>query len=355
MLKNLILTACLFLCLTRVDAQRRKPAGPPAAPHLEELPQRPLDTLPTDDPETKVILYSNNTWSFYRPSLRTLDSLPVYAQHWDTSQVFAYKSIEYADLPPVIDLKIVKDLSEFTPPVVGNVLSKYGPRRRRNHNGVDIPLKVGEPIRAAFDGRVRYAKYNTGGFGNLVIVRHPNGLETWHAHLSKLNVQVNEYVKTGQVIGFSGNTGRSRGPHLHFEMRYCDQTFDPEFIIDFPTGCLKYQTFALEKSFFNIHSRASEILEEDDDDFPLLASAEGDSTTTSTDILARIAEAQNKEKAESQRSTLSQSTAVYHTIRSGDMLGKLAIKYGVSIDQICRLNKISRTTILQLGRKLRIK
>ena len=321
MLKNLILTVCLFLCLTRVDAQRRKPAGPPAAPHLEELPQRPLDTLPTDDPETKVILYSNNTWSFYRPSLRTLDSLPVYAQHWDTSQVFAYKSIEYADLPPVIDLKIVKDLSEFTPPVVGNVLSKYGPRRRRNHNGVDIPLKVGEPIRAAFDGRVRYAKYNTGGFGNLVIVRHPNGLETWHAHLSKLNVQVNEYVKTGQVIGFSGNTGRSRGPHLHFEMRYCDQTFDPEFIID----------------------------------FPLLASAEGDSTTTSTDILARIAEAQNKEKAESQRSTLSQSTAVYHTIRSGDMLGKLAIKYGVSIDQICRLNKISRTTILQLGRKLRIK
>ena len=122
MLKNLILTVCLFLCLTRVDAQRRKPAGPPAAPHLEELPQRPLDTLPTDDPETKVILYSNNTWSFYRPSLRTLDSLPVYAQHWDTSQVFAYKSIEYADLPPVIDLKIVKDLSEFTPPVVGNVL-----------------------------------------------------------------------------------------------------------------------------------------------------------------------------------------------------------------------------------------
>lgn len=96
-------------------------------------------------------------------------------------------------------------------------------------------------------------------------------------------------------------------------------------------------------------------MEEDDDDFPLLASAEGDSTTTSTDILARIAEAQNKEKAESQRSTLSQSTAVYHTIRSGDMLGKLAIKYGVSIDQICRLNKISRTTILQLGRKLRIK
>lgn len=87
---------------------------------------------------------------------------------------------------------------------------------------------------------------------------------------------------------------RSRGPHLHFEMRYCDQTFDPEFIVDFQTGQLKYQTFALEKQFFNIHSRASEILEEDDDDFPLLASAEGD--TASGDILERIAAAQKKEE-----------------------------------------------------------
>lgn len=107
----------------------------------------------------------------------------------------------------MVDLNLVKDLSGFKAPVVGSVLSKYGPRGRRNHNGVDIPLKIGEPIYAAFDGKIRYAKYNTGGFGNLVIVRHENGLETWHAHLSKLNVKVNDYVKCGQVIGFCGSTG----------------------------------------------------------------------------------------------------------------------------------------------------
>ena len=354
--KSAILISAGLLTVAVTQGQsRRRASSPPPPPDIEDLPRRPVDTLSTDDPETRVILYSNNTWSFYRPTLQTQDSLPVYTQHWDTSQVFAYKSIAHGDLPAVVELNLVGDLSEFRAPVVGNVFSKYGPRRRRNHNGVDIPLKVGEPVCATFDGKVRYAKYNTGGYGNLVIVRHKNGLETWHAHLSKLNVAVNDYVKTGQVIGFSGNTGRSRGPHLHFEMRYCDQTFDPEFIIDFPTGHLKYQTFALEKSFFNIHSRASEILEEDDEyDFPLLAAGDGDSTAaTSADILARIAEAQ--QKTEKKDAKISSDNALYHTAQSGDMLGKLALKYGVSIDQICRLNNIKRTTILSLGKKLRIK
>ena len=258
----------------------------------------------------------------------------------------------------MVELKLVDDLAQFKSPVTGKVLSKYGPRRRRNHNGVDIPLRPGEPVYATFDGRVRYAKYNTGGYGNLVIVRHRNGLETWNAHLSKLNVKPNDYVKAGQVIGFSGNTGRSRGPHLHYEMRYQDQTFDPEFIVDFETGQLKYQTFALEKSFFNIHSRASEILEEEDEyDLPLLTSNDsGDST--SQDILDQIAEAQQKEKkaaVQQKQAGISSSGAIYHTIKSGDMLGKLAIRYGVTIDQICRLNGITRNTVLRLGKKLRIK
>ena len=220
----------------------------------------------------------------------------------------------------MVELKLVDDLTQFKSPVTGKVLSKYGPRRRRNHNGVDIPLRPGEPVYATFDGRVRYAKYNTGGYGNLVIVRHRNGLETWNAHLSKLNVKPNDYVKAGQVIGFSGNTGRSRGPHLHYEMRYQDQTFDPEFIVDFETGQLKYQTFALEKSFFNIHSRASEILEEEDEyDLPLLTSNDsGDST--SQDILDQIAEAQQKEKksgrtAKTGRHQFQRSNLSHHQVR----------------------------------------
>lgn len=344
---------------TPLFGQTRKPVvRKPVTLKLEDLPKIPIDTIATNDPESKIIIFSNNTWEYYRPTLVSMDALPVYTKNWDTSHVFSYRSIELADLPAVIDINLVSALNEFKSPIKGRVLSKYGPRGRRNHNGVDIPLKTGEPIYATFDGKIRYAKFNTGGFGNLVIIRHPNGLETWNGHLSKLNVSVGDYVKAGQVIGFGGSTGRSRGPHLHFEMRYADQTFDPEFIIDFESGQLKYQTFALEKSFFSIRSRASEILDEDDEyDFPLLTS-NNDSDTTSVDILERIAQAQTQEikkTAKAPTSGTSSGDALYHTIKSGDILGKLAQKYGVKIDQICRLNNITRETTLRLNTKLRIK
>ena len=328
------------------------PLGAQTTPRLEELPRHVIDTLPTADQDTKVILYSNNTWSYYRPDYADkYADLPVYTQHWDTTQVFAYRSIELADLPSVIELKLIMSLQDFHAPIVGKVYSPYGRRGRRNHNGVDIPLKTGEPIYAAFAGKVRYSRYNTGGFGNLVIIRHENGLETWHAHLSKRNVAVNDYVKAGQVIGFGGSTGRSRGPHLHFETRYCDQTFDPQFLIDFESGALRYQTFALEKSFFNINSRASDQLEEDDeyDLIPLLT--ENGEENTSEDIVEKITKAQEGPKS----ATLSQGNAVYHTVRSGDILGRIAIRYGVSISQICRLNNIDRNAILRIGQKLRVK
>ena len=350
-----LLATCLFLAVYHVDAQRRRTYTPPK---LEELPRIPVDTVDSGDPDTKIILYSNNTWSYYRPDMHLYDELPVYTDHWDTSQIFSYKSIELADLPDHLDLCLINHPSEFHYPIKGMVRSKYGIRKRRNHNGVDIPLSTGEPIHATFDGKVRYSKFNAGGYGNLVIVRHKNGLETWYAHLCRTNVEENEYVKAGQVIGYGGNTGRSTGPHLHFEVRYCDQTFDPEFLFDFPSGQLKTELFALEKSYYNIHSRASELLIEDDEgfDFPdndanLMLLAEMGDTTASQQLLA-LAVAREQAAEQARREA---AAAVYHTVASGDMLGTIAPKYGVSIDQICRLNNITRTTTLRLGRKLRVK
>ncbi len=352
--KSLIAITALTLCALTVAAAPRRPSGPPAQIKLEDLPKRPVDTLPTADPETRIILYSNNTWSYFRPNIhRVMGQSDVYKQHWDTTQVFAYRTVQLADLPPVIELKLFDNLDGYHCPLMGKVFSKYGPRGRRNHNGVDVPLRIGEPIYATFEGKVRYAKYNSGGFGYLVILRHPNGLETWHAHLSKLNVKPDDYVKSGQIIGYGGSTGRSRGPHLHFEVRYCDQTFDPEFLFDFESGNIRYQTFALERSFFNIHSRASDQLDEDEEyDYGTLLTAADLNDTVQVDILERL-ELAKKEAAV--KANTPPPTAVYHTIKSGDMLGKLAVRYGVSIDQICRLNNIKRTTTLQLGRKLRIK
>ncbi len=353
LIKTIAASACL-LAAANLSAQRI-----PAEPPLEQMTKFPIDTLPTQDDEVKIIIYSNNTWSYYQPALGdSLSSLPVFNEHWETEQVFAYRNIEINDLPASIDINLISSLSDFHIPITGRVFSKYGRRGRRNHNGVDIPLKIGEPIYATFSGRVRYSKYNTGGYGNLIILRHENGLETWYAHLSKSNVQPGDFVKAGQIIGFGGNTGRSRGPHLHFEVRYCDQTFDPEHLFDFENGSIKYQTFALDRSYFNINSRASDQLEDHDfDDYASLVNSDGEEVS-SEDILNYIA--RNDSRSGSGGSggasvSAEDGDVIYHTIRSGDMLGKLAIRYGVSIDQICRLNGIQRTTILQLGRRLRIR
>lgn len=336
---------------TTTTAQKRKtykkrPSSTYAAPQtkLEDLPRRPIDTILTADPETKVIIFSNNTWEFFRPEIsERLANHAAYKYNWDTVSIFAYRNIELADLPQIVELKLVDSLSEFCPPLIGRVGSKYGPRGRVNHQGTDIPLRLGEPLLAMFEGKVRYAKFNSGGFGYLTIIRHPNGLESWYGHQSRINVKPGTYVKAGQVIGYGGSTGRSTGPHLHFELRYQDQSFDPEFVVDFENGQLRYQKFALEKKFFNIHSRASELLDEDYGD---LISAPGS-------LLSEANDSTVKKVITAPKPAVTQ--AVYHKIVQNDNLGKLAGKYRVSVDQICRLNKITRTTTLKLGRSLRIK
>lgn len=335
------LGTALATAILPAHGQRRR-SGPPAAPKIEELPRRPMDTIATPDPETKVIIFSNNTWEYFRPALRRMDNLAVYRNNWDTASVFSYRNIEIKDLPQVVDLKLVDSIGQFCCPVQGRVLSKYGPRGRRSHHGVDIPMKTGEPILAAFDGKVRYAKYNSGGFGNLVIIRHPNGLETWHSHLSKVNVKVGDYVKTGQVIGYVGSTGRAYGPHLHFEVRYSDQSFDPEHLFDFENGGLKYKTFALNRSYFSIHSRASETLEEDDDEDRGI----GNSLLAAADDSTTIRAAQPKPAS---------AGPAYHVVKQGDILGRIAQRYGTTIDKVCQLNGIKRDGTLRLNQRLRVK
>lgn len=350
-MKKIIFITISLISFSASYAQRYR-TSQPSEKSIETLPQIAIDTLDTEKSNTKIVIFSNNTWHYlYTPTdIDKINSNEFVVSHWDTTQVFAYKDTPYSALPPIVELKLINNVDDFHAPTIGSVFSKYGPRRRRNHNGVDISMRLGEPLYATFEGKIRYARYNFGGFGYLVIIRHTNGLESWYGHLSRLNVACGDVVKAGQVIGFAGNTGRSRGNHLHYEMRYKDQTFDPEFLIDFENGLLRYEVFALEKSFFNINSHASEILEDADDDYVLLGSMLSEASDSAA-YVASIAE----KKVEAQRAEVSQSSAVYHTVRQGDMLGKIAGKYGVSIDQLCRLNKITRTTVLRLGQKLRVK
>jgi len=121
----------------------------------------------------------------------------------------------------------------------------YGPRWGRMHRGFDLGLVTGDTIRSSFNGVVRYAEFNNGGYGNCVIISHLNGLETLYGHLSKISCKPGTFVFSGQVIGLGGSTGRSTGPHLHFEFRYSGQSFDPLLLLDSPSWKLKSNSCVL--------------------------------------------------------------------------------------------------------------
>lgn len=156
---------------------------------------------------------------------------PAYSLYpeWSNDRVHAYgKSVTVPDTFRI-------DLTGFYMPTTHTkITSKCGPRWRRMHNGLDIKVYIGDTIRAAFDGRVRIVRYERGGYGKYVVIRHDNGLETIYGHLSKQLVKEDEFVKAGDVIGLGGNTGRSTGSHLHFETRLLGQVINPEFLFDFP-------------------------------------------------------------------------------------------------------------------------
>ncbi len=111
-------------------------------------------------------------------------------------------------------------------PVSGPVTSGFGLRWGRMHEGIDIAVAEGTPVRAAGAGTVIYAGW-MGGYGNLVVVDHGNGLSTAYAHHSSLGVGVGQTVTAGQVVSYSGNTGNSTGPHVHFEVRVNGSAVDP--------------------------------------------------------------------------------------------------------------------------------
>ena len=283
-----------------------------------------IDTLATENPALSIILYNNNTWRYVLSADYVRDTT-VFSKHWNTATTNPYYGISAEQLPEATAIELVDSLELYHYPYKGNMSSRYGPRRGRPHQGVDLPLKTGDPIYAVFDGKVRYSAYSSSGYGNLVIVRHNNGLETYYAHLSVRDVEAGDWVVAGQQIGQGGSTGRSSGPHLHFEVRYSGQTFDPESIINFTTGELRRKELLLKRRHFSIYSK----FEQDFDD---------------EEEVAKQEEAERKAAAAVQ----------YHTVRSGDTLSGIAKKYGTTVSRLCSLNGIKSTTTLSIGRRLRV-
>lgn len=135
----------------------------------------------------------------------------------------------------------------FALPIVGVKSSGFGKRWGKQHYGVDIAAPTGTDVFPVFHGVVRYARYNNGGYGNLVVIRHYNGLETYYAHLSKINVIPGQRIDPSTIIGLSGSTGHSSGPHLHFEVRILGYPFNPEYLILLKSKIITCFAYAITK------------------------------------------------------------------------------------------------------------
>jgi len=226
---------------------------------------------------------------------------------WSNAYAHNYKNVTLPD-----SFKI--DLSGYCMPTNNTkITSKFGPRRRRMHNGIDVKVYIGDTIRAAFSGKVRVVK-NQGrrtGYGKYIIIRHENGLETVYGHLSKQLVNEEQYVEAGEVIGLGGNTGRSTGSHLHFETRFLGQAINPALLFDFEKQDIVADSYLFLKKGKNRYRQ-----------------------TKSSGLIAN-------------------GDIQYYKVRKGDSLSKISRKTGVSINRLCKLNGITKNTKLQINQVLK--
>ena len=298
--------------------------------------QQPIDTIYTA--KGSVIMYSDRTWQYIEDIEfdgilnhhlhRLVTSMPdlELIQTWDSD--VCYTSDRQNDLSKLEDTLwlcvLDGDNSDFVMPFNGQITSRYGFRNSRYHNGIDIDLETGDTVRSAWGGKVRYAKYNEGGFGNLVIVRHHNGLETFYAHLSKISVSPNQVISAGELLGLGGNTGASRGSHLHFEVRFYDAPMNPEEIIDFENNVCKDENLLVHKAIFRPGAKPTD-LEEHGENY----------ASTSSKMVA--------------------TTKKYYKVRRGDNLTRIAGRHGTTVAQLCKLNNLTYRSKIAAGRTLRVR
>ena len=231
----------------------------------------------------------------------------VFSICWDSPHVDAYAGSGIA-IPDKQDI----DVSDYCMPCTSNVItSNYGYRRRfgRMHKGIDLRAHVGDTVRAAFDGKIRLTKYERRGYGYYVVIRHPNGLETIYGHLSRFIAKEGDIVKVGDPIALGGNTGRSTGAHLHFEVRFLGLDLNPNEIFDFKANKIRNDIFVFRSAPYRA----------------------GTETYYSNGVTYSV-----------------------YRVRKGDTLTSIARKYRTSINALCRLNKISPKRTLRIGQPIRI-
>jgi len=309
---------------------------------------------------------------------------------WDNKTInaghFDYKTLESGDS---IKIPLVDSSQDklYAHPIANQVTSRFGMRGNLWHYGTDVRLKTGDQVKCALDGIVRVIQYDRAGYGNVVVVRHHNGIETLYGHLSKVLVKPNQTINAGDIVGLGGNTGRSTGPHLHFEIRYYGEPFNPEYIIDFNDYALKSDTLVLTRDNFEYLTELRKTIYytvRNGDNLSVIAKrygttvnnlcrlngikpqailsigrklvvrsgSEADQKIVAANPAQPSPNAQNAQAPTVQADNTDISSDVYYTVRNGDNLSVIAKRYGMTVNDICKLNGINPQAVLSVGRRL---
>ncbi|WP_339624223.1 M23 family metallopeptidase [uncultured Winogradskyella sp.] len=251
---------------------------------------------------------------------KTTPKINIKADYWDSANYNPYKSVDVK-----FPLKIAFTDSTYASPIPYKkvITSRYGWRRGRPHKGIDIDLVTGDSVVTILDGIVRFARYSR-GHGKTVVVRHYNGLETTYAHLSRIGVKANDTLTKGQYLGKGGNTGNSRGSHLHLVVSYKGTYIHPDYLFDFTeANTVRAQEIWVTKKWTQPAYHSSKRLKK------------LDTYTSKEAALASLVKVRK-----------------IYVVRRGDTLSHISQKNNVSIAAICKTNAIRKSSTLRIGQKL---
>ncbi len=315
-LKTLALTVLIALSSEPVFAQDLLARQAPVDRRAKRL----------DSIEVKALTERENT---HTPAAQ------IYGDEWDNR--YAHRATELPD-------SFVINLRHFCMPTPSRVItSDFGSRWGRQHKGLDIKVYIGDTIRSAFSGKVRIVRYEAKGYGNYIVIRHPNGLETIYGHLSKHLVTENQVVRAGEPIGLGGNTGRSTGSHLHFETRLCGVALNPALFFDFRNQDITGDNYVFLKDRYESDSQLATLER---------GKVNGGSYTRDQ-VYGEVGRYNEKAEEAATQNAANAPERVYYKVQNGETLASIAKKVGVSVDAICRLNGFRKDQRVKAGMIIR--
>lgn len=277
-----------------------------------------------------------DTLTFQQLLDREYSGLPAEDLYADWSNEYAHRATQLPE-----EYKI--DLRDFCMPTPSRVItSNFGPRWRRQHKGLDIKVYTGDTIRSAFSGVVRVVKYEAAGYGKYIVIRHDNGLETIYGHLSKQLVKENQRVKSGEVIGLGGSTGRSTGSHLHFETRLCGVALNPAVLFDFRAQDVTADFYVYRKHSYERDAAVANRLR----------GVQGNGSYDPADVHSTAA-AKDRNSGTAKQKIYASATRKVHKVKKGETLYRIATKYGVSVEQLRKLNGLKKNSNIRQGQLIR--